>query len=630
MLCGWLLVCGFVFQEPAQVGYESLVEGLIDLRWMCETPRPGERTLALDAERESGKLVLEQAGGPGVVGRLWSSRRDGVVRIAVDGAAPVVEWRLEDFGAVARDEALPPDPLAGALGAGWYSMVPISFTSSVRIEFEFATPGAARAQADVRLLGEGATVEAFDAGTLKRYGPVLRRVARTITDDENPAAARTNKTAAEAKKIAEARLSPDMPNYDGRFQFPIRGSGILRYWTIKLVNVDDPAERDAVLRALVVRVDAGTDLISEVGRELFEIPLGDFFGADAGRDPYLNYLMGMREDGTFVCRLPMPYDRHLKFSFFYPTRPAVKFLLEFGADPMAPGEVPPQRLRGGWILADASNPAPFQFELPGPARLVSAAWSSESATDAAWEDAPAFAFTRGLTRPRTGAWSQVIRRDGPGRFGRYATLRQYAHDAPVAAEHATLRFAPPTHYTGAAGEARAALRLLWYGAADAGTTFGASYEPEQRARLPLPAPDFFAVPGAFEGESVPLTAMAAAASVVVEDWSALEPPVSRKEVLLFQPAAAGDQFSFAISAPVGGEYELVARLGAGPGLGGAVAFLDGKRVGEAPASAAEQRKIREIVLHRGTFLPRTYSLALRALDAAPIALDCVVLRPVKP
>ena len=642
MLCGWMLVGALWIsqQEPAQIGYETLVEGLIDLRWMCEEPRPGERSLALDGSAAAGLAVLTHEGGAGVVGRVWCSRRDGELRAYVDGSSePVLSWNLAEFAASERAEALPPDPLAGALGAGWYSVVPISFTHSVRLVFETAGAGETRLQADLRLLGEGATVAPFDANTLKQHGPALRRVARTIADDQHPKVSRTNKTAAEAMRKQDSRISPATPYYDGTFYFPLRGSGILRWWTLKLLYVDDLAEIEAIMRGLQVSIETGTELESESGRVMLQLPFGDLFGAGAGRDPYDHYLMGLREDGTFVCRMPMPFEKHMKVVFRYPTRPAVKFLLGFGADEMPRDQVPPMRLRGGWVLEDAALSDPFQFALTGPARVVSAMWSSECSTDLAWRDAPAFAFAQQLTRSRKGAWSQVTHRDGPGRFGRFTMLRQYAHDAPVAAAGEILRFEPPSRYSGAAGESRASMRMLWYGPArldenagpeDRVMNFGSNYTPEARARSPLPQPNFFAIAGAFEAEGQSFTAFSDAARSEVQDWSDLKVPVSRKEVLVFHPSAAGDQFAFEVSAPIAGDYELVARLGTGPGLGGIAAFLDGRRIGEAAAVENEARTIREVVLHRGTFLPRPYQLAVRALDALPVALDCVVLRPVKP
>lgn len=637
MICAGILVAFVAMAQgavevraPERISYETLVEGLVDLRWMCEEPRPGERSLLLDDLRE-GAAVLEHRGGPGVVGRVWCSRRDGVWSVWVDGSAePVVRWRLDDFALRERSEALPMDPLAGPLGEGWFSVVPIAFAEDVRIAFEADGGGSVSLQADLRLLGEGVEVEAFGADTLERHARTLRRIARVILDDEDPQTRANNQTAAEAKKVPPERIPPSAPYYDGTYYFPLHESGILRWWSLRILYEEDEARLEEVLRAMTLRIETGTDLYSERGRVLLEMPLGDFFGAGAGLDPYRHYLMGLREDGTFVCRLPMPFTNHLKFVFSYPSRPAVKFMLKFGADPMPPEQVPPLRLRGGWSLADASDAAPFTLALDGPARLVAAAWASECGTDLAWSDAPAFAFADGLTRSREYAWSQVTRRDGPGRFGRYSMMRLFAHDAPVAAADATLSFAAPSVYSGAAGEARAAMRALWYGPADAEAGFGGLYEPAQRARLPQPSPPFFAVPGAVEGENLAPIGVSDGARLLVEDWSAAQPPASRKEVLRFAPAGADGQFGLDFQAPIAGEYELVARMGAGAGIGPVIALLDGRRLGDAFGPDGGERAIVEVVLTRGTFLPRPYALTLRSPDGRPFVLDCVYLRPVEP
>lgn len=633
MTYGWILAAALAAApQQAQVrGFESLAEGLIDLRWMCEQPAPGESSQALDGSSgDGGAVVLEHGGSSaGLVGRVWCSRRDGVLRVWIDGAPePALAWDLAAFDASDRGEDLPPDPLAGPLGSGWYCVAPMPFTRAVRVEFAPSGGGATRLQADLRLLGAGAAVEPLGAGTFRRYSHVLRRIARTILDGENPKEMAMSQQVGAALTKQESRVSPSTPWYDGSFYVPMKGSGMLRWWTMSLPFEKDPAHAAEILRALTLRVETGTDLDSEEGRLLFEMPIGDLFGAGAGMDPYRQYLLGLDEDGKFHCRLPMPFSKHLKFVFRYPTRPKVTFQLEFGYDVMPPDQVPPLRLRGGWLLADPAEPSAFALVLPGPARLVSSMWTTECASGSPWTESPAFAFAGGLVRPRPDAWSQVVRRDGPGRFGRYTMLRQFAHDAPMAGEGGELRFEAPSFFRGAPGEARAAHRVLWYGPQQTDARYGELLAPEQRARLPAPVPDFFSAPNAAEGESLAPTAVSQGAAFTVEDWSGVQPAPSRKEVLLFRPAKAADQFAFTATAPVAGEYELVARVGAGPGLGAAAFFLDGKRVTESAGGAAAARGLQEVVLQKGLFLPRAYAVAVRALGAEPVALDCVYFRPV--
>jgi hypothetical protein len=334
--------------------------------------------------------------------------------------------------------------------------------------------------------------------------------------------------------------------------------------------------------------------------------------------------MGMRADGRFVFRLPMPYSPHLQILFTHPTKEGVAMRMHIATEAMPPEQVPALRLHGGWFLGDAKE-APT-LDVPGPARLASYVWSSQSASDAAWSVSPAFAFADFLAHPRAHAWSQVTRRDGPGRFGRSTMLRLFGHDAPVAGAGERLVVEPPARFSGSAGAAVVSARALWYGPLEGGT-FGATYPPEARVPQPLALPPFFYVEGAMEAESAKVLGLTAGSMLAVEDWSARVPGVSRREVLVLRPHATDAMATLAVSATIGGDYELVVRYLRGPGLGTAQAFLDGKRVGEPTPTGAEADALgEEIVLMRGTFVPRETRLGLRSVDGKPIVVDYVRLR----
>lgn len=615
--------------EPARLDYPALVAGLIDLRWMCELPRPGEGCDALEAQADSGGVVIVHVRGPGVVGRIWCSRADGTLSIYADGAAePAAAWDLAAFAR--RDDAseLPPDPLAGPLGSGWYSVVPLPFQREVRIEWQpGAAGGAVRLQADVRRLGAGVAVPSVTAELLRSGADDLQRVARTIADGQNPETIEwPNFTQALAKK--KNKVDPATPFQDGRFFFPVRNSGIIRWIELWLPKVSNPADVEREIRALTLRIETGSERVEGPSKLLFEIPVSDLMGSGIGFNPYDQYLHGLRPDGHFFFRLPIPYSESLRLTFTHPTAQGVTFCMRVATDPMPPELVPPLRLRGGLLLADAREVA--ALDVPGPARLVSYSWSSQAATDDRWDLAAPFAFADFVTHPRSGAWQQVIRRDGPGRFGRSTMLRLFGQDAPIAAAGERLRFAPAAAFTGAPGQAQVAARALWYGSADAEGSYGGTYTWEQREPRPVAAPTFHLVAGAIEAEGAKVKDLTRGAAVAVEDWSARVPEASRKELLLLLPAQAGDQMLLELSPAIGGEYELVACYGRGSGLGSAQAYLDGLPAGAAYDAAAPQPGLSgEIVLHRGTFLPRAYSLAIRSVDGKPVAVDYLRLRPVK-
>jgi hypothetical protein len=630
MLCGTLLVACLVLpaQEPLQIEYLSLVDGLIDLRWMCEVPRPGEGCDALAEASAGGPVELIHTRGPGVVGRIWCSRADGVLAVTVDGAMePAVTWDLAAFAARDLASPLPPDPLAGPLGTGWYSMIPLTFQREVRIAWRPAAAGGpVQLQVDVRRLGESVAVASTTAALLEASGSDFDRVARTITDDLNPETAFGNNVT-RGRAYHKMKVSPTSPYYDGTFYFPVKGSGIIRWFELSLPSVTDAQAMEIEMRQFQVRIESGTSLDSDRGNVLLEMPLGELFGSGIGKNPYDHYLMGVRADGRFIWRLPIPFTDGMKICFTHPKQKGADFLMRIASDPLPAEDTPPLRLHGGWLLGDATDAA--ALDLDGPVRLFSYVWSSQSATEAPWQLAAPFAFADTCTRARSNAWTQVTRRDGPGRFGRSTMLRIFGQDAPVAAAGARLQFAPAARFSGSRGEATISARALWYGPERQEKNFGATYSPEQRRPVQVSAPPCFHVAGATEAESATVISLAAGATLTVEDWSSQVKGVSRKELLLLRPSAADQQVQLGFTPAIGGEYELVARLGSGPGLGIAQMFLEGKRAGEAVDTAADIAGLsEEIVLQRGPFLPRSYTFGLRSTNGRPLALDYLRLRPV--
>jgi hypothetical protein len=616
--------------EPLRLEYPALVDGLIDLRWMCQEPRPGEGSDALEARSAGEALEIAHVRGPGIVGRIWCSRADGTLLIHVDGAAePAVSWKLAEFVSRPESSELPPDPLAGILGSGWYSVLPIPFQQDVRLTWQPSATGSGPVflQADVRRLGEGVSVPSATAELLRASNSDMQRVARVIADGINPETLEwPNLTQAKAYK--KRKVDPEQAHLDGSFDFGMRGTGIIRWIEIWLRQVTNPVDVEREIRALTLRLESGSADPGVPSQLLLEMSLGDLMGSGYGFNPYDQYLHGIRADGHFFLRLPIPYDKNLRLTFSHTTQQGVVFGMRIATDPTQPELVPPMRLRGGVYIGDARGvPA---LDLPGPARLLSFSWSSQAETDDRWELSPAFSFADYVTHPRNGAWQQVIQRDGPGRFGRSSMFRIFGQDAPIAAAGERLRFAPPATFTGAAGKAQVTSRVLWYGSKQLDGSYGAISSGPERELRPVATPSFHLVPGAIEAEGARIKDLTHGAQAVVEDWSAQAPGVSRKEVLVLRPAQAGDQVLLNVMAEVGGEYELVVRYGRGSGMGSAQVYLDGKKAGPVFDGAADAPGMsEEIVLQRGTFLPRVYTLAIRSVDGKPVAVDYLRLRPVQ-
>src|SRR5271166_4496461 len=72
----------------------------------------------------------------------------------------------------------------------------------------------------------------------------------------------------------------------------------------KAMKWDDPQQPHNILRNLILHV-------SFDGEDCIDTPLGDFFGASPGLNPYSNVPMTVAADGTLTCRFVMPFEKNV-------------------------------------------------------------------------------------------------------------------------------------------------------------------------------------------------------------------------------------------------------------------------------------------------------------------------------
>ncbi len=602
--------------------YEELAFRLVDLRWACEEPRPGEGVDSREGWAGASPLEFTFGPGPGSLARVWVSDRRVTIEVLVDGAAqPVLRWRP-----AADDAALPPDPIAGDLGSGWYSYAPVPFSRSleVRIRADEGV-GDVRCQVEARSFGQGVAVEAATPEVLAAGAPALDRVARRIRSGANPPA-EFGPSHFAAAAYHKRKIDPATPFWDGTAYYTVKGHGVIRSIEIDFPQVEDRSLLPQILRGLWVRCEIGTVLAAETGEVLFEMPLGDLFASSPGITPYDAYLLGATEDGTLVCRLPIPYRDGLKlgFSYPFPRRELVRFGVHVTLDPIEKRrDVPPLTLRGGWWTGPADRLAEAALDVPGPARLVASSWTSIGREAVAWEPSPAFAFARWAWWPRHGSPMQVIRRDGAGLRGAYSLLRAFLLDAPTAmGPDERIRSEPPLRLAeDTEGMDQIAVGWLWYGprpdVAPAEQAFGGRYEWETRRLVPLPPPSDDPIPGALEASALDIVDFThgSVLTVVSGDYQG-------GEALLFAPPEGETgTLVFEVRPPRPGEYELLVGYADRMPLG--ALFLDGRKV--------EVGESRPIAGHAGAYgthrlLSRSYRISVRS--SQPLLLDWVALRPV--
>jgi hypothetical protein len=313
------LTAMFIAAVPAgagEISLRSLLDDMTNLSAMAEFPDPPyvarqfssyDRASTSPANKETwfanndcgNYLRIEDRGGrkehvmadmqgPGAIVRIWSPNPGGTLRIYIDGAAtPALEAPMADL--LAGKHAFLPPPIAVGLSQGWNLYLPMPYRKSCKVTCD---QGGQYYHVNYRTYPAGAAVTSFTYQQLEAAGAGLARLARRL---DRPSTAGPS-FAGLASTPFDAAIGP------GETVVLAKKSGPGAIARID-ARVDVPKERmEAALRAVVVRMTFD-------GQRTVEAPLGDFFGAAPGINPFASLPLGVAKNGSMYCHWLMPFER---------------------------------------------------------------------------------------------------------------------------------------------------------------------------------------------------------------------------------------------------------------------------------------------------------------------------------
>lgn len=248
-----------------------------------------------------GEYLIADVAGPGAIVRLWTAAISGQVRMTIDGAeTPVYEGSANDFFHHPYNHFEPFKELdAETFGRTVYqrdaSYAPIPFAKHLRVVWTGKVKEIHFYELQVRLYEKGATVTSFRPEDIRTYRETIDRVTKTLADPDErmkPGSQAemksfdTSLAASETKTLAE-----------------FAGSQAIEQLSIQL----NAADMDKALRQTVLQVTFDGYPWPQV-----QSPVGDFFGASPGINPYQSLPFTVKPDGTMVCRFVMPFERSCK------------------------------------------------------------------------------------------------------------------------------------------------------------------------------------------------------------------------------------------------------------------------------------------------------------------------------
>ncbi|MBK8978480.1 MAG: DUF2961 domain-containing protein [Planctomycetes bacterium] len=253
-----------------------------------------------------GLYLVGEHAGPGAIVRTWTAGMGGTLRVYLDGSAvPLFEGRAAEFLArrshVLRPGGAADDPLR-AFTQEDADHVPIPFASALRITWEGELRGLHFYHVQIRQYAPGTAVRTFTLDDLARCDADVRAAAERFA---SPAGGSREGTVRD-ETIRDGTVRDDVVELaaDGRAELTGEAPGPSGGALVELTaRVESPAP-DAALRGVLLRI-----AFDGSRRPQVEAPLGDFFGAGPGINPFVSLPMTVARDGTMTCRFPMPFRR---------------------------------------------------------------------------------------------------------------------------------------------------------------------------------------------------------------------------------------------------------------------------------------------------------------------------------
>ncbi|MEW6249763.1 MAG: DUF2961 domain-containing protein [Planctomycetota bacterium] len=264
-------------------------------------PIPGfEAVVREPGDDGIGEYLVCDVQEPGAIVRTWTADIRGDLRVVLDRSdTPLYDGPAQDFlrcpYRALRGATEDSDGLDDTFIQHEAAYCPIPFARGCRITWTGKLSDIHFYHVNVRLYEPAAAVRTFTPADLTANAAEIRRVARILANPDK----HYEYTSQREPLALDARAEP------GRTAelLVLEGPAALERLTLKLAAGD----LDRALRQTILHIHCDGWPHGQV-----ESPLGDFFGAAPGINPFDSLPFTVRGDGTMTCRFPMPFRKSLK------------------------------------------------------------------------------------------------------------------------------------------------------------------------------------------------------------------------------------------------------------------------------------------------------------------------------
>ncbi|MCO6048010.1 DUF2961 domain-containing protein [Aeoliella sp. ICT_H6.2] len=318
----------------------SLVEQMIDLDRLCDTPTDDYKTLQFTSydrrsnlpdgpgwfsnsdgfggaptppfervQREPndqgvGEYVMVDVEGPGAIVRTWSAAIQGNIRVYLDDSeepiydGPAIDFLQRPYDTFLKGSDVTSDMLKGTFYQRDAGYCPMPFAKRCRIVWTGNARQVHFYYIQIRKYDSpDVDVETFQADDLKTYGKEIAQVAKVLADPD-----------ANYPVIGDGKHEFEISLHPGHRSEAVvlEGPGAIEQLSLMVKAKDEVA----ALRQTVMHITC-----DEWSNPQVQSPVGDFFAVAPGVNPYVSLPFSVMESGQMVSRYVMPFEKSIRIEF---------------------------------------------------------------------------------------------------------------------------------------------------------------------------------------------------------------------------------------------------------------------------------------------------------------------------
>lgn len=365
--------CGRQPKSSVRVSFESALADLTNVASFAVAPR-GTMKMVSTYDRTGGNddwaktssltsrgtVVLAEMEGPACLRRMWFTGIPDEQELSFyfDGeSSPRMKLAVRNFYGSNAPFLV---PVAQKLSGGFYSYVPMPFNKSLRVELTVPSTWKNPLpffQANYEVFGADVDVTTFHPDQVPGASAALNAVVAAWTSISDSADSMAPATDA----VVEVAPGAEVILLDAK------GPAIIRQFCIRIDPVEtmSAVRRLQMTRDLVLRITWDDTAVPSV-----EIPVGDFF-CNALYSRRFSSLAMASQDGTWVCRLPMPFAHRSRVTVRNDGDAKAKVSSSFNVNSVTPQELVGKRyFHASWSQAVGTGKRYSVFGAEGPGHFV--------------------------------------------------------------------------------------------------------------------------------------------------------------------------------------------------------------------------------------------------------------------